>query len=178
MYVSAKFIITQSYSAVILHAPELFPTNLRSFGYGLCLFSGKITSVISPIISLYISKIAPNLPALIYGALSILCGLISLYVPETLNRPLPNSIEDVVKWPRSLNSDEWKVVRKLNDNELKLMFKCCYSYKATKRTAPATKSSRLSVDEQQKCVFENQHTVIKNASSTVLVENPQEVIII
>ena len=29
LFVLAKFIITQSYSAVILHAPELFPTNLR-----------------------------------------------------------------------------------------------------------------------------------------------------
>jgi MFS transporter, OCT family, solute carrier family 22 (organic cation transporter), member 4/5 len=29
LFVMAKFTITQSYSAVILHAPELFPTNLR-----------------------------------------------------------------------------------------------------------------------------------------------------
>lgn len=126
LFVLAKFIITQSYSAIILHAPELFPTNLRSFGYGICLFSGKITAVLSPIISFYISKIAPSMPALIYGTFSILCGLISLYVPETLNRPLPNSIEDVVSWPRTLSADEWKVVRKLNENEIKLIFKCCY----------------------------------------------------
>ena len=72
LYVIAKFSATQAYSAVILHAPEIFPTHLRfivlffvyyfssnvnysrSFGYGVCLFSGKLTSVISPIISLYL----------------------------------------------------------------------------------------------------------------------------
>ena len=29
LFIIAKFVVTQSYSAVILHAPELFPTNLR-----------------------------------------------------------------------------------------------------------------------------------------------------
>lgn len=124
LFIFAKFIVTQSYSAVILHAPELFPTNLRSFGYGICLFSGKITSVLSPMISIYLSKVLPLLPALIYGAMSILCGIISLYVPETLNRPLPNSIEDVVKWPRNLTEEEWKVVEELNKIEFDL-FKVC-----------------------------------------------------
>jgi hypothetical protein len=120
LFVIAKFILTQSYSAVILHAPELFPTNLRSFGYGICLFSGKITSIMSPMISLYLSKIAPRLPAVIYGTISIVCGILSLYVPETLNRPLPNSIDDVCRWPRDLTSDEWRIVKEINHNEFNI----------------------------------------------------------
>ena len=60
----------------------------------------------------------PRLPAIIYGIISITCGIISLYVPETLNRPLPNSIDDVVKWPRSLSKEEKKRVKKLNKEEL------------------------------------------------------------
>jgi len=117
LFVLAKFIITQSYSAVILHAPELFPTNLRSFGYGISLFSGKVTACISPMISIYLGKIYPVLPAIIYGLISVICGFISLYVPETLNRPLPNSIEDVLKWPRTLTAEEWKAVDELNRKE-------------------------------------------------------------
>jgi len=117
LFVLAKFIITQSYSAVILHAPELFPTNLRSFGYGISLFSGKVTACISPMISIYLGKIYPILPAIIYGLISVICGFISLYVPETLNRPLPNSIEDVLKWPRTLTPQEWKAVDELNRKE-------------------------------------------------------------
>ena len=142
LFVLAKFILTQSYSAVILHAPELFPTNLRSFGYGICLFSGKITSVLSPMISLYLSKIAPRLPAVIYGAISIFCGILSLYVPETLNRPLPNSIEDVCKWPRSLTPEEWKVVRDINNAEFsfdKIKRKMC-----TKKRAAVAKGRAMS----------------------------------
>ena len=147
IFVLAKFIITQSYSGVIIHAPELFPTNLRSFGYGICLFSGKITSSISPIISIYISKIMPRLPPIIYGVISILCGVVSLYIPETLNRPLPNSIDDVVKWPRKLSKEESKMVKELNKKEfdfvkqkikfvLSKFFKCSQD-QAVKNTNPS-----------------------------------------
>lgn len=139
IFVLAKFIVTQSYSSVILHAPELFPTNLRSFGYGICLFSGKITSMFSPMISIYLSKIYPRLPAIIYGVMSISCGLIALYVPETLNRPLPNSIDDVVHWSLSLSKEEKRKVRKLNNKEFKAMFSCCLKKRRGHNLKLATK---------------------------------------
>ncbi len=68
-------------------------------------------------ISLYLGKIQPDMPAIIYGLISIICGLISLYVPETLNRPLPYSVGDVVKWPRSLTSEEKYAVAEINRND-------------------------------------------------------------
>ena len=40
-------------------------------------------------------------------------------MPETLNRPLPNSIEDVLNWSRDLTPEEWRVVKqnsKINCN--------------------------------------------------------------
>ncbi len=58
------------------------------------------------------TKIIPWLPPVIYGFIAIICGFTGLYVPETLNRPLPNSIEDVLKWTRTLSKDEWKEARK------------------------------------------------------------------
>ncbi len=128
LFVAAKFTVTQSYSAIILHSPEMFPTNLRTFGYGISLFSGKITAILSPMISIYLGKIVPGLPSVIYGAISIICGLISFYVPETLNRPLPNCIDDVVKWPRTLTEQEKKVVDEMNKKELKKIKRiltCC-----------------------------------------------------
>jgi hypothetical protein len=51
-------------------------------------------------------KIIPWLPFAIYAVFSIFAGWSYLYLPETLNRPLPNSIEDVVKWPITLTSEE------------------------------------------------------------------------
>jgi len=144
LFVLAKFIVTQSYSAIILHAPELFPTSIRSFGYGICLFSGKLTSTISPFISLYMSKIVPSLPPTVYGSVSIICGIIYLYLPETLNRSLPNNIEDVVKWPRTLSSEEWKAVKELNRNEMNKL-KCCNKKRQQKTEETKTTSTTLTM---------------------------------
>ena len=66
-FIVAKFSITQTFSAIIVQAPELFPTNLRSFGYGICSFSGKLASVFSPFVSLYlVCKININILLLLY----------------------------------------------------------------------------------------------------------------
>ena len=150
LFILAKFIITQSYSAVILHAPELFPTNLRSFGYGISLFSGKVTACLSPMISIYLSKINPILPSIIYGIISVVCGFISLYVPETLNRPLPNSIEDVIKWPRTLTEEEWLAVDELNKKEfdmekVKNYFNCYSNENLKKRIINSNNNLKVKI---------------------------------
>ena len=88
----------------------------------------------------------PRLPAIIYGVISISCGIISLYVPETLNRPLPNSIDDIVKWPRSLSKEEKKVVHKLNREErnavIKSIFSCCLKKKLKRIPCVGSKKQR------------------------------------
>ena len=61
----------------------------------------------------------PTLPPVIYGSIAIVCGFLSLYVPETLNRPLPNSIEDIIKWPRTLSSEEKNKIYELNRAEFR-----------------------------------------------------------
>jgi len=163
LFVLAKFVITQSYSAVILHAPELFPTNLRSFGYGISLFSGKVTACISPMISFYLVKIYPVLPSLIYGIISVVCGFLALYVPETLNRPLPNSIEDVLKWPRTLTEEEWKAVDELNKKEFDVR-----KVKNFIKTKMCCKKQKNAPKENINVIKENTN-ILKCSSSSLLV---------
>jgi len=110
----------------------------------------------------------PRLPAIIYGIISITCGIISLYVPETLNRPLPNSIDDVVKWPRSLSKEEKKRVKKLNKEELnsvfKMLFSCCLEKKKLKsfKSLASKKAFRL-VDREKKKRQTSQSVAFINA---------------
>jgi hypothetical protein len=40
------------------------------------------------------------LPGLVFGVLSVVVGLLALLLPETLNRPLPQTIEDIENWSR------------------------------------------------------------------------------
>lgn len=46
------------------------------------------------------ARLVPWLPGILFGALSIGVGLLALLLPETLNRPLPQTIEDIDNWTR------------------------------------------------------------------------------
>lgn len=109
----------------------------------------------------------PRLPAIIYGVISISCGMISLYVPETLNRPLPNSIDDIVKWPRSLSKEEKRIVRKLNREErntvINSIFRCC-SKKKLKKIPFVNKKERQQLKATTTFNIKNELLAQKNSS--------------
>ena len=46
------------------------------------------------------ARILPWLPGLLFGGLSIGSGLLTFFLPETLNRPLPQTIEDIENWSK------------------------------------------------------------------------------
>ena len=52
------------------------------------------------VISFQYEKV-PWLPGPLFGILSVAAGLLVLLLPETLNRPLPQTIEDIEAWSAS-----------------------------------------------------------------------------
>jgi hypothetical protein len=48
----------------------------------------------------------PWLPGPLFGTLSIVGGLVTLFLPETLNRPLPQTIEDIENWAKEQKSSK------------------------------------------------------------------------
>ena len=63
----------------------------------------------------------PWIPNLIFGILAIVAALLGLILPETNNRPLPQTIDDIVSWRhqgkvRPRNLQETRKVRKEEDN--------------------------------------------------------------
>ena len=45
------------------------------------------------------------LPGLVFGILSMAAGLLTLLLPETLGRPLPQTIDDIEQWYSDKKSD-------------------------------------------------------------------------
>jgi len=45
------------------------------------------------------------LPGLLFGGLSTAAGLVTLILPETLHRPLPQTIDDIEQWYSDKKSD-------------------------------------------------------------------------
>ncbi|XP_064636407.1 organic cation transporter protein-like isoform X2 [Lineus longissimus] len=89
-----KLCITASYGIIYLFAAEVFPTCVRNVGMGIASMSARIGGILAPFV-LLIGEYSAPVPLILFGVLSIIGGLTSLLLPETLGRPLPETVEDV-----------------------------------------------------------------------------------
>ncbi|KAH0947083.1 hypothetical protein HN011_010246 [Eciton burchellii] len=88
-----KLAITSSYGAIYVFTAEQFPTVIRNVGLGASSTFARIGGVIAPYIN-HLSEIWMPLPLVIFGSCALFGGLMSLLLPETLNKKLPESIRD------------------------------------------------------------------------------------
>ncbi|ERE78107.1 solute carrier family 22 member 25-like protein [Cricetulus griseus] len=77
-----------------LYSNELLPTVIRARAVGVIGLTANMGASLSPIL-ITLTMYSTSLPWIIYGVLSITSGLICLFLPETKNKPLPDSIHDV-----------------------------------------------------------------------------------
>lgn len=92
-----KLFISGSYSIIYKYSAELFPTVVRSSGVGLGSMSASVSGALTPLISL-LDSLNPKIPTIIFGFLALLSGFSTFFLPETLGRNLPQSIEDGEKF--------------------------------------------------------------------------------
>ncbi|XP_066974769.1 organic cation transporter protein-like isoform X1 [Macrobrachium rosenbergii] len=88
-----KLCITASYAIIYVLSAEIFPTVVRNVGVGSSSMVARIGGAIAPFINLLGDAWKP-LPLLIFGSLAFAAGILSLLLPETLGRRLPETIED------------------------------------------------------------------------------------
>lgn len=88
-----KLAITSSYGAIYVFTAEQFPTVIRNVGLGASSTFARIGGVIAPYVN-HLSEVWTPLPLVIFGSCALLGGLMSLLLPETLNKKLPESIRD------------------------------------------------------------------------------------
>ncbi|KAH8382651.1 hypothetical protein KR009_004637 [Drosophila setifemur] len=88
-----KLAITASYGTIYIFTAEQFPTVVRNVGLGASSMMARVGGILAPYLKL-LGEIWRPLPLIICGALSLTAGLLSLLLPETLNKPMPETIED------------------------------------------------------------------------------------
>uniref|UniRef100_A0A1B6LD98 Major facilitator superfamily (MFS) profile domain-containing protein n=1 Tax=Graphocephala atropunctata TaxID=36148 RepID=A0A1B6LD98_9HEMI len=88
-----KLAITASYGTIYLFSAEQFPTVIRNVGVGASSMFARFGSILAPYINIT-AEIWQPMPLLIFGVCALVSGIISLILPETLNRKLPESIEE------------------------------------------------------------------------------------
>ncbi|MFT7802065.1 solute carrier family 22 member 6-A-like [Arapaima gigas] len=96
--VLGKGLTSASFTCVYLYTGELYPTVIRQTGMGFSSTMARIGSMAAPAV-LILEDILPALPSIIYGGSAVMAGILAIFLPETLNVPLPDTIEDVEeKW--------------------------------------------------------------------------------
>uniref|UniRef100_A0A8C9SB52 Solute carrier family 22 member 6 n=1 Tax=Scleropages formosus TaxID=113540 RepID=A0A8C9SB52_SCLFO len=96
--VLGKGFTSASFTCVYLYTGELYPTVIRQTGMGFSSTMARVGSMAAPAV-LILEDVLPALPSIIYGGSAVLAGILAIFLPETLNVPLPDTIEDVEeKW--------------------------------------------------------------------------------
>lgn len=94
---AGKMSVTGSFSVLFLFTPELFPTNLRNVGIGMCSTFSRIGAMLSPFAGLLASQI-PWAPGTIFASMCFIVTIIALYLPETRGMDLLQTLDEVKVW--------------------------------------------------------------------------------
>jgi len=89
-----KFAITASFAMVWQYGAEIFPTQVRNIGLGSSSFVSRLGSISAPFIGRELGALSPLVPSLIFGITPILGSMLTLLLPETKGRVLPDTIQE------------------------------------------------------------------------------------
>ncbi|CAG2058538.1 unnamed protein product [Timema podura] len=84
--IMGRFSINISYNIGLQYAAELLPTVVRAQGR-------YVASILAPFV-VYLAVVSPALPLLILGGLGVVGGVLALFLPETLDKELPQTLQD------------------------------------------------------------------------------------
>ncbi|XP_061405856.1 solute carrier family 22 member 6 [Lethenteron reissneri] len=92
--VLGKGALSCSFNCAYLYTGEIFPTVIRQSGLGLCSTMARVGGMLAPLV-IMVGESLPALPLSMYGGASLVAGSLVYFLPETLNRPLPETIEEL-----------------------------------------------------------------------------------
>ncbi|XP_062407014.1 organic cation transporter protein [Sardina pilchardus] len=89
-----KFGITASLSIIYVYSAEVFPTVVRQTGIGMGSMCARAGGVIAPTIYL-LKSLSQQAPMVVFGLCPLVGAALTLLLPETANKALPDTIEEV-----------------------------------------------------------------------------------
>ncbi|XP_033120474.1 solute carrier family 22 member 15-like [Anneissia japonica] len=86
-----KFGISSAFTAIYVYSVELIPTVVRNSGMGTCSMVARIGGIIAP----ELDTMGNAAMYVMYGAACFLTGFLDFFLPETLNKSLPEHIAEI-----------------------------------------------------------------------------------
>ncbi|KAI6182570.1 putative transporter [Aphelenchoides bicaudatus] len=94
LWLIGKFGISCAFTALFVYASEVFPTVIRSRCIGLCIILARVAGLFSPLTRL-MTTVNPNLPNIFFTIAAGIGAVVTLFLPETKNKELPDSVSEV-----------------------------------------------------------------------------------
>lgn len=113
-FVIGKMLVTISFSCLYIYTIEVFPTNMRHRFvasscrdadnilneishhrfFSICSVVGRIGSILTPLTPILAQQVSSSLPLIIFSVLALSSAVLLCFLPETLNRKMPNTVEE------------------------------------------------------------------------------------
>lgn len=116
-----RFWINISYNIGLQYAAEVLPTVVRAQGVTFIHIMGYVSSIIAPFV-VYLNYIHMTLPLIILGIIGIIGGVLCLFLPETLNEELPQTLVDGERF--GMNQRFWEIpcFKRFDTQKLRILF--------------------------------------------------------
>ena len=87
--------IAASFKVAYILSGEVFATSIRNSALGLVSGLARVGAILSPFIVMAGESI-PGFQFIVFGLLGISGGILSLWLPETKDKPLPETVAEML----------------------------------------------------------------------------------
>lgn len=82
-----------TYNLLFIYAMELFPTVVRNAALGCATQAAQFGAILAP----FVVVMGGGLPFMVFGVCGVVGGFLTFYLPETLNKPLYDTMNGMVE---------------------------------------------------------------------------------
>lgn len=88
--------VTMSFSILYLYSSELYPTSIRNLAVGTCSTIARLGFILASYIVMLsqLPGLSVIFPMVVFGALALTAGLVILWLPETLNSNMCQTLDE------------------------------------------------------------------------------------
>jgi OCT family organic cation transporter-like MFS transporter 4/5 len=96
------FGMAATYNLLFIYTSELFPTVVRNAALGCTGQATRMGAILAPLVVV----LGERLPFAVFGMAGIVSGLLVFYLPETMNKPLYDTMAGLEKGERAASGTE------------------------------------------------------------------------